>query len=101
MICEIKNGLVLHAATVSRLMPCHVTVSLFALSNRATDVRPGCCIRKIALTFDNRKDPVDLACFRTKETRVFPNMYSCTSEVLPPVCSRPYTRFYTISRGPC
>ncbi|GFN94782.1 hypothetical protein PoB_002128800 [Plakobranchus ocellatus] len=60
----------------------------YPLSNRATDVRPGCKTQRIVPTL---RQVADLVCAPTKETRVFPNMYSWTRELLPPVYSLGFT----------
>ncbi|GFO39095.1 histone-lysine N-methyltransferase SETMAR [Plakobranchus ocellatus] len=49
-----KPGLVVRAATVSRIMRGHVMARPFPLSSRTTDVRPGCKPQRIAPTL--RKD---------------------------------------------
>ncbi|GFO06713.1 hypothetical protein PoB_003321800 [Plakobranchus ocellatus] len=56
------------AATVSRIMRGHVTAPPFPLSNRDTDVRPGCKTRRIAPTL---RQVADLVCARTKEREYF------------------------------
>ncbi|GFN80896.1 hypothetical protein PoB_000740200 [Plakobranchus ocellatus] len=69
------------AAAVSRIMRGHVLAPPFPLSNRATDVRPGCKTKRIAPTL---RQVADLMCAHTKE-KVFQNMYCWTRELLPPV----------------
>ncbi|GFN80899.1 hypothetical protein PoB_000740500 [Plakobranchus ocellatus] len=59
-----KTGLVIRAAMVSRIIRGHVMAPPFPLSNRATDVRPGCKTLKIAPTL---RQVADLVCARTKE----------------------------------
>ncbi|GFO20259.1 hypothetical protein PoB_004676400 [Plakobranchus ocellatus] len=62
----------------------------FPLSNRATDLRPGCKTQMIApmLRLDGSRSR--LGVLSSKETRVFPNMSSWTRELLPPIWARPY-----------
>ncbi|GFO30779.1 hypothetical protein PoB_005728400 [Plakobranchus ocellatus] len=55
-----KTGLVFRAATVSRIMRGHVMVPSFPLSNRATDVRPGCETQRIAPTLREVADFVGI-----------------------------------------
>ncbi|GFO18564.1 hypothetical protein PoB_004506900 [Plakobranchus ocellatus] len=59
-----KTGLVVRAATVSRIMRGHVMAPPFPLSNRAADVRPVCKTQRIAPTL---RQVADLVCARTKE----------------------------------
>ncbi|GFO34775.1 hypothetical protein PoB_006128000 [Plakobranchus ocellatus] len=59
-----KTGLVFRAATVCRIVRGHMMAFLFPLSNRATDVRPGCKTQRIAPTL---RQVADLVCARTKE----------------------------------
>ncbi|GFN80798.1 hypothetical protein PoB_000730400 [Plakobranchus ocellatus] len=59
------------AATVSRIMCGHVMATPahpFPLSDRATDVRPGCKTQRIAPTL---RQVADLVCTRTKEKEYF------------------------------
>ncbi|GFO30778.1 hypothetical protein PoB_005728300 [Plakobranchus ocellatus] len=63
-----KTGLVFRAATVSRIMRGHVMAAPFPLSNRATDVRPGCETQRIAPTL---REVADFVCVPTKETEYF------------------------------
>ncbi|GFO49171.1 hypothetical protein PoB_007567600 [Plakobranchus ocellatus] len=62
---NIKTGLVFRAATASRIMRGHIMASPFPLSDRATDVRPGCKTQRIAPTL---RQVADLVCAPTKET---------------------------------
>ncbi|GFO35079.1 hypothetical protein PoB_006158400 [Plakobranchus ocellatus] len=63
-----KTGLVFLAATVSRIMRGHVMAAPFPLSDRATDVRPGCKTHRIAPTL---RQVAYLVCARTKEREYF------------------------------
>ncbi|GFO39738.1 hypothetical protein PoB_006624300 [Plakobranchus ocellatus] len=45
-----KTGLVVRAATVSRIMRDHLMAPHFPFSNKAADVRPGCKTQRIAPT---------------------------------------------------
>ncbi|GFO20535.1 LOW QUALITY PROTEIN: cathepsin d [Plakobranchus ocellatus] len=62
-----KTGLVVGAATVSRIMRGHIMAPLFPLSNRANDVRPGCKTQRIAPTL---RQVAALVCARTKEKSI-------------------------------
>ncbi|GFO08790.1 hypothetical protein PoB_003529500 [Plakobranchus ocellatus] len=55
-------------ATVSRIMLGHVMAAPFPLSDRASDVRPGCKTRRIASTL---RQVADLMCARIKEREYF------------------------------
>ncbi|GFN91941.1 hypothetical protein PoB_001844700 [Plakobranchus ocellatus] len=68
----------------------HVIAAPFPLSDRASDVRPGCKTQRIAPTL---RQVADLMCARIKE-RVFQNMYCWTRELLPPVCARATPELY-------
>ncbi|GFO49589.1 hypothetical protein PoB_007609400 [Plakobranchus ocellatus] len=72
----------LASATISRIMRGHVMAPPFPLSDRATDVRPGCKTQRIAPTL---RQVADLVCARTKEREYLKNMYRWTRELLPPV----------------
>ncbi|GFO19745.1 hypothetical protein PoB_004625000 [Plakobranchus ocellatus] len=63
-----KTGLVVRAATVSRIMRGHVMAAPFPLSDRASDVRPGCKTQRIAPTL---RQVADLMCARIKEREYF------------------------------
>ncbi|GFO09524.1 hypothetical protein PoB_003602900 [Plakobranchus ocellatus] len=56
------------AATVSRIMRGHVMAAPFPLSNRATDIRPGCKTQRIAPSL---RQVADLMCARIKEREYF------------------------------
>ncbi|GFO11406.1 hypothetical protein PoB_003791100 [Plakobranchus ocellatus] len=61
----------------------HILTRPFLLSERDTDqavIHKGWLRR-----FDKMKFTTDMVCFRTKETRVFPNMYRWTHKLPPPV----------------
>ncbi|GFO06942.1 hypothetical protein PoB_003344700 [Plakobranchus ocellatus] len=66
IICVTR--LVIRAATVSRIMHGDVMELIFPLSNRATDVRPGCKTQRIAHTL---RQVADLVCALTKEREYF------------------------------
>ncbi|GFN78599.1 hypothetical protein PoB_000510500 [Plakobranchus ocellatus] len=68
IICVTLTGLVILAATVSRIMRGHVMAPPFPLSDRATDVRPGCKSQRIAPTL---RQVADLVCALTKEREYF------------------------------
>ncbi|GFO24766.1 hypothetical protein PoB_005127100 [Plakobranchus ocellatus] len=63
-----KNGLVVRAATVSRIMRGYVMALPFPLSNRATGVRPDCKTQRIAPTL---RQVADLMCAHTKEREYY------------------------------
>ncbi|GFO16238.1 hypothetical protein PoB_004274300 [Plakobranchus ocellatus] len=68
-----KTGLVVRTATVSRIMRGHVTATPFALSNRATEVRPGCNTQRIAPTlWHTMKVASDFVCSPTNNIKVSP-----------------------------
>ncbi|GFO28208.1 hypothetical protein PoB_005471300 [Plakobranchus ocellatus] len=77
-----KTGLMLRAAKVIRIMHGREMVTPFPLSNRATDVRPGCKTQKIALML---RQVADLVCTRTEEREYFK-----TCELLSPVWAYAY-----------
>ncbi|GFN77167.1 hypothetical protein PoB_000367300 [Plakobranchus ocellatus] len=55
------TGLVVRAATVTRIMRGHVMAVPFPLSDRASDVRPGCKTQRTAPTL---RQVADLMCSR-------------------------------------
>ncbi|GFN88524.1 hypothetical protein PoB_001503000 [Plakobranchus ocellatus] len=63
-----KTGLVVRTATVSRIMRGNVMALHFPLSDRASDVRPGCKTQRIAPTL---RQVADLMCARIKEREYF------------------------------
>ncbi|GFO19351.1 hypothetical protein PoB_004585600 [Plakobranchus ocellatus] len=63
-----KTGLVVRAATVSRILRGHVMAAPFPLSDRASDVRPGCKTQRIA---PKLRQFADLMCARIKEKEYF------------------------------
>ncbi|GFN86730.1 hypothetical protein PoB_001323600 [Plakobranchus ocellatus] len=72
-----NTGLVVLTAMVSRIMRGLVMAAPFPLSGRGTEVTRGCNTQMIAPALRQDESP--------KETRVFPNMYCWTHELLPPV----------------
>ncbi|GFN97576.1 hypothetical protein PoB_002408200 [Plakobranchus ocellatus] len=78
-----KTGLVVRAATVSIIMRGNVMATPISLSDRGTDVRPGCKTQRIIPTLRQDANCSRLGVVSPKETRVFPNMYCWTSELLP------------------
>ncbi|GFO24730.1 mytimacin-2 [Plakobranchus ocellatus] len=69
IICVTKlHALVIRTAMVSRILRGHVMAPPFPLSNKATDVRPGCKTKRIAPTL---RQVADLVCARTKERGYF------------------------------
>ncbi|GFO03022.1 hypothetical protein PoB_002952700 [Plakobranchus ocellatus] len=62
------TGLVIRAATVSRIMRGHVMATPFPLSNSATDVRPGWKTQRIAPA---PRQVADLVCARIKEREYY------------------------------
>ncbi|GFO14145.1 hypothetical protein PoB_004065000 [Plakobranchus ocellatus] len=83
IICVTK--LALCATTVSRIMRGHVMAPPFPLPNRAADVRPGCKTQRIAPTLRQDGNRGRLGVLSLKETRIFPNTYCWTHDLLLPV----------------
>ncbi|GFO04315.1 histone-lysine N-methyltransferase SETMAR [Plakobranchus ocellatus] len=63
-----RTGFLVRAATVSRIMRGHVMALPFPLSNRASDVRPGCKTHRTASTL---RQMADLVCASPKEREYF------------------------------
>ncbi|GFO05459.1 hypothetical protein PoB_003196400 [Plakobranchus ocellatus] len=68
IILRNETGLVVRAGTVNRIMRGHVMAPPFPLSDRASDVRPGCKTQRIAPTL---RQVADLMCARMKERGYF------------------------------
>ncbi|GFO28629.1 hypothetical protein PoB_005513400 [Plakobranchus ocellatus] len=68
----------------------HVMASPFRLSNRATDVRPCCKTQRIAQMLRQDESRSRLGVLLSKKTRMFPNMYCWTYELLSSVWVGPW-----------
>ncbi|GFO01389.1 hypothetical protein PoB_002789400 [Plakobranchus ocellatus] len=85
-----KTGLVVRAATVSRIIGGHLMATPFPLSNNVADGRPGCKTQRITMTLRQVESHSRLGVLLIKDTRVFLNIYRWTRELLPPVWARSY-----------
>ncbi|GFN89260.1 hypothetical protein PoB_001576600 [Plakobranchus ocellatus] len=88
-----KTGLVVSAVTVSRIMRGHVMAPLLPLSNRSTDIRPGCNTQRIAPTprLDESRNRLGMLSHQ-RNYNVFPiccQRCSRIRKMLPPVWFQP------------